>query len=128
MADFNTTVSETLRVFGVAPSDKWNQYNWNAFVWGEGTNKVTANPTVAITAGSISPSDAVAVQPQIGVMETLTLAGAPASEVLQDSAGYTYVFPSNADDGEERDPVSWSSAAAGSNSWTSGTVTSTTWS
>ncbi len=128
MTDFSTMVVESIRCFGVQPSDKWNQYNWNAFLWGEGTNQVLASETVLI-AETENLSDAIT---QIGIAkviaETLASTGSPTSEVLRDGAGYLYVFPNNATNGEDRDPVTWTSSTVSTASYTCQAAASTTWS
>lgn len=37
MADATMVIANAFNLFGLAPSDLWNAYNWNAFKWGEGT-------------------------------------------------------------------------------------------
>lgn len=59
---------------------------------------------------------------------TLAPASETSSEELTDGSGWHYIFPSNADDAEDRDEPSWASGATASGSWTSQTVTATTWS
>lgn len=129
MTAFNITISERLNLFGGAPSDKWSEYNWNAFLWGEGTNKTLASAQILLT-DSQPLTDALTTETQFNrtVSETLAVAGAPSSEVLRDGAGYVYVFPSNATDGEARDPVDWTSGTTAQGSWTSQTAGSTPWS
>jgi hypothetical protein len=127
MADFDITISESLRLFGVAPADKWNEYNWNAFLWGEGTNKIVTESEVPI-ADSLVLTGAVATEAEIMFAELLALSCGPTSEVLLDGNGYYYVFTDGATNGEDRDPVAWSSASAGSGSWTSQAVSTTSWS
>jgi hypothetical protein len=129
MANYNVTVVESLRLFGVQPSDKWQEYNWNAFLWGEGTNAVLASASPVIAESQAFSDDlTTAAQFNRTVDESLALSGAPSSEVLRDGNGYIYVFPSDATDGEDRDPVDWSSNATGSGAWSSQAAASTTWS
>lgn len=130
MTNFNVTVAERLNLFGVAPSDKWNEANWAAFIWGEGTNKVLVRYVALLGNDQITATDTLSASAQFNrtVSETIPLEGAPSSEVLTDGSGYAHVFPSGATDGEDRDPVSWSSGAAGSGSWTSQAAASTSWS
>jgi hypothetical protein len=128
VANHTQTVSESLRFFGVAPSNKWNEYNWNAFLWGEGTNKVPVDVQALLNSDTITFTDfEFLVQAKV-IGESLSLAADPSSEFLTDGSGYTYVFPSDATDGEARDPVSWASAATGSGSWTSQAAATTSWS
>jgi hypothetical protein len=129
MADYNVTVVESLRLFGVQPSDKWQQYNWNAFLWGEGTNAVLASASPLIAESQSFTDDlTTAAEFNRQVDEAITLSGAPSSEVLRDGNGYVYVFPSAASDGEDRDPVDWASGTTASATWSSQAAASTTWS
>ncbi len=127
MASHAITISESLRLFGVAPADKWNEYNWNAFLWGQGTNKVPVD-VVTLRSETLTATDALSIQAEATFVELLTVSAGPTSEVLTDGSGYYYVFTDGATDGEDRDPVSWSSSTAGSASWTSQAVTTTSWS
>lgn len=129
MADYNVTISETLRLFGVQPSDKWAEYNWSAFLWGEGTNKVLASALSVVSESQTFTDDlTTAAEFNRQVDEALTLSGAPSSEVLRDGNGYVYVFPSAASDGEDRDPVDWASGTTAPGTWSSQAAASTTWS
>jgi hypothetical protein len=128
VASFTTTVSESIRCFGVKPSNKWNEYNWNAFLWGEGTNQVLASETKLI-AETASLADALAqVKVETAISESFSLGGSPSSETLRDGAGYYYVFSNNTTNGEERDPVSWTSTSVSTTSFMCQTAGSTTWS
>ena len=127
MTDHSITVANSLNLFGVAPSDKWNAYAWNAFLWGEGTADLGV-AVVHLISNSLTLSDAYGKGVTKLVSETLSVTGDMSSEVLFDAEGYRYVFPDRTTEGEERDFSTWTSGTAASATWTSGTVTSTTWS
>jgi hypothetical protein len=127
MAEFNATVSETLRVFGVAPSNKWGDYAWNAFLWGEGTAQV---PVYVFTGVSESQSSGDSTDSTVFVVVS---EGCSPSLVLEhvnvlDEQGYYHVFPDRTTDGEGRDTPSWSSGAVTSASWTRASLSAPTWS
>lgn len=129
MADYNVTVSETLALFGVQPTNKWSEYNWNAFLWGEGNNAVLASAELLISeTQAIADSETTATDFNRTVEETVSVSGSPSSEVLRDGNGYLYVFPNDATNGEDRDPVTWASSATAPGTWSSQAAASTTWS
>ena len=127
MAALTITVTSTVRCFGVAPSNKWNAYNWNAFIWGEGTADLPVVFGKLITNAQASDT-ALTKQPYKLISESISSSGETSSERLRDGAGYSYVFPNNTTDAEERDIPSWAAGAAGSTSWSSQAVTTTAWS
>lgn len=75
-----------------------------------------------------APTSEIGKAASIGIDLSITPTEDMASEVLSDSAGYTYVFPSNATNLEDRDDPTWSSGTASSAGWTSASVAATTWS
>ena len=129
MTDFTKTVTNSINCFGGAPSNKWNAYNWNAFLWGEGTADVTV--TIGKTFGnSLTPSSTFSES--INAFKTLSNSLSPtfgiSSEYLIDGQGYSYVFIPNVTNGYQRVTVTYSSGVAASSTWSSGTAASTTWS
>lgn len=129
MADFTITISNSVNTFGPAPSSKWNAWAWNAFRWGEGTHDLTVAFDKVI-GNSLVPTDAFSAETAfvVSIANTLAPTADMGSEQLADAAGYTYIFPSNASDAENRDIPDWTSGTAGSPSWSSGTAGSTSWS
>lgn len=127
MADFNITISNSLNLFGPAPSNKWNAYLWNAFLWGEGTADL-AVAVGKIISNALALSDALAKSAVHVISESIGVTGDMGSEYLTDAAGYTHVFPSDVTNAEDRDFPDWSSGAAGSPAWATSTAGSTTWS
>ncbi len=146
MADHTKNVSNTVRIFGGGGASLWNAYNWNAFNWGEGTlefvqsvqkvvqNSAVSTSTVAkevlhyLDAQTVSLTDQYVKSPTILVSNSQSIAIDPTDETLQDGAGYTYIFTSNASNNEDRDPTTWTSASVSATSWSTVTVGSTTWS
>src|SRR3990167_3845174 len=100
MAELETTISENINVFGVAPSNKWNEYNWGAFLWGEGTNKVKTEDDARISDSNTGLSDAIKGNPDARLSDAVSPTSDLSSETLQDSEGYFYVFQSNTTQGE----------------------------
>ena len=127
MANLSQTVTNSLNLFGVAPSDKWNAYAWNAFKWGEGTQDLGVHIIHAIT-NSITPDTTVIFSVTKLLSNTLTVTEDMSSERLTDSEGYAYVFPDNTTELEGRDFTTWTAGTSGSATWTSGTTAVTTWS
>lgn len=128
MAAYSIAISNSLRVWGPAESDKWNDYAWNAFIWGEGTAGTvqTASKVLSETT-TFTDSLSLVAGFYLSVTNTLSPTSDMGSERLY-SGDYQRVFPGNTTEGESRVSSSWASGTAGSSTWTSGTVSSTTWS
>lgn len=127
MADFTKNISNTVNVFGMSPTSLWGDYNWNAFKWGEGTQSLAVNVTHLISE-SITPDDAIINATNHLISESISLAGDLDSETLGDGSGYSYIFPSNTSDGEDRAFTSFACGSAQGSSWTCAVVGSTSWS
>lgn len=128
MAAYSITIANSLRVWGPAESDKWNDYNWNAFVWGEGTaGSVQTVGKVLSETATFTDSLSLVAGFYFSISNTLLPTSDMGSEQVS-SGDYQRVYPSNTTEGESRISSTWSAGAAGSSTWTSGTATSTTWS
>lgn len=127
MANFNITISNSLNFFGPAPSNKWNQYNWNSFLWGEGTTDLAVSAVKVIT-NDLAPTDAVAKSAHRVFAEELFATADMGSETLRDGEGYYYNFPDRTTEAEDRDFPDWSQQSASSTSWASQAAASTSWS
>lgn len=127
MTVFTKTITNSLNLFGPAPSDKWQAYNWNAFKWGEGTAPMVKNPRKVLVA-SITLTDAF-TKSQI---RTISNSLAPTTEItlenLTDGAGYYHLFPGGVTDGLDRVATSWGSGSTSGPSWVASSTTATTWS
>jgi enolase len=107
MADLTQTISNTLNIFAGGPSSKWNEHNWNAFVWGEGTvgmltqaGKVIGND-LTLT-GALSNFGIIKF-----IANGLTLTAVPEVINLSTGNGWLYVVPSNTTDFEDRTITDW---------------------
>ena len=144
MTDYTQTVVNYLDVQGQDSANLWNSVTWNSFKWASVqdiivlvekplANSITGSMSLTFDiAKLISESQAsdTSVFSSLGrtIGLALTASGDLSSQVLEDSDGWTYNFPSGADDGEERDFTTWTEATAQSSTWTSGTAQTTTWS
>lgn len=129
MANLTITITNSIRCFGPAPSDKWNAYNWNAFKYGEGTVDLAVNVGKFLS-NSITTDNALTIVTNINkvITNTIAMTSENASEGLKDSDGFSYVFVSNTTNGESRSFSTWASGTANAPTWASGTAGSTTWS
>jgi hypothetical protein len=146
MTAYSITVSSPMRFLGLAPTDKWNAYAWNAFKWGEGTAPIDWDFTHVISS-SFSPLSAMAFNVVHLISNDLTFSAGDAenitayvsggvfvmtsettSEVLRDGQGYLYVFPDRVTDGENRSFTSWTSGTTTSVTWSTAAAAATTWS
>ncbi len=55
MTAFSKTVTNSLNFFG-CPSDKWQAFNWNAFIWGSGTADLPVQVRHLVT-NALSPTE-----------------------------------------------------------------------
>jgi hypothetical protein len=127
MAEFIASVTETVRVFGVAPSNKWGDYAWSAFLWGEGTAQVPVYVFTGVSESQAS-SDSIDATAFVVISETFSPQGAIEHVNVLDEQGYYHVFPDRTTDGEARDQPSWASASSASVTWTRATSSAPTWS
>ncbi len=145
MTQFNATVTERVNVFGLGPSDKWNEYNWNAFKWGYGTNGIpTVIGTIVSATATITPTAPLAPGLQIAESESATggVGLAPAINISEsesptsglehvnklDVTGDYYVFPDRTTDGEAAATPTWVRGSRSTPTWTSAVVSATSWS
>ena len=120
------TVTNSVNLFGIAPSNKWNDYNWNAFLWGEGTADLITETTKVL--GNTITGDTVVIKEIDHVLgDTLTLTEDITHRYVLDGAYYR-VYTSDTTDIEGEDTVSWSSSTATAPTWASATAASTSWS
>lgn len=129
MADFTITVSNSLNLFGPAPSNKWNAHLWGAFRWGEGTTDLQVD-VVKLLGNALTIADSLTLQSAVflTVSNSLSLSSNPSNEGLSDGAGYSYVFTGNVTNAENRVETSYSQGSAGAQSYAAGTPPSTNWS
>lgn len=129
MADLTITISESLNVFGPAPSNKWNEYNWNAFFYGEGNNAIAVSYEF-LNSETLTPSDAFTTVSdfEYSFSETLTPSEAVSGERLSDPDGYSYIFTGGTTNAASATVAPYTSGTFGTGTWTSSTVTTTTWS
>ena len=133
MADFTKTVSNTLNVFGPAPSTKWGTgtpytMTWGTSKWGEGTEDLVVLPGKFI-GNSLAPTSEISSKDFFHLVDMGSLS--PTSETVTEtlSSGiWDYVFVSNTSDADDRSFASWTDDTSASTSWTDDTSPSTTWS
>lgn len=128
MADLSISISNSLNCFGGAPTNKWNAFEWGDFLWGEGTADMLQMVVKVLPGDALSLTGAVTAKSLTHrLAETLQPSGDMTSELLSDGAGYTYLSPDRAADGEARDPVDWTEAQDQQAGWTEGAEPSTDW-
>lgn len=150
MADYNVTINNSVNTFGPAPSNLWNAYNWNSFLWGEGTSDLAVYVNLIVNTSSfsldsaitqywgfyISISDASLVPTSsvdiyfatgITISETLSPTADMYAETLGDGSGYNYVFGVSTN-AENRPPSTYTEASDPSTTWVAASAATTTWS
>lgn len=109
MADFTKTVSNRVEMFGMAPANYFNEYNWNEFYWGYKNHNVVTN-TRKVLSNSIS------------------FAEDSASIYLRNRAGYYYNFVDRVTNAHSRSNADWTQVTDSSTAWTEVTPSSAaTW-
>lgn len=127
MADFTITILNSINTFA-GITNKWNEWNWGFFKWGEGTADLPV-AVVKLISETLTPSDAlVQLAPDKLISETLSPTGDLSSEVLTDGSGYSYIFVSGVQNAESRSIVSYTSGSDPSVSWASHVSASSIWS
>jgi hypothetical protein len=127
MVALNITITNRLNVFGPAPSNKWADYLWNSFNWGEGTADLQAFVLKTLS-NSIAPDSSASLGLVHPISNSLAPTTAMGSERLKDGSGYDYVFPDDTTEGEDRDFPTWTEPGAAASTWTPATDPSTSWS
>lgn len=144
------TMSSTIRTFGGAPTDKWADYNWNAFKWGEGTDTIgrtivqeVATAALAVTpaatanwrfvhllspAESVSLADTFGFNFRIACSNTVTPTNALEHAYVQDPNDYFRVFPEGVTDLTLRSTPTWVEGASTAAAWSTATAGTTVWS
>lgn len=127
MANHSITIENSIGVFGPAPSNKWGDYNWNAFTWGEGNEDLPVWVVTQYTANAIALSMAIYTRVTKFIGQTLTVAADMGSEVLK-NGDWTYNFTDRATDAEDRDTATWTGDPEESTTWTEDAEENTEWS
>ena len=128
MADFAISFSNSVNVFGLAPSTKWNEFQWGVGKWGQGTVDLSKQVEKILDANILASTDTHSneVEKNIGDSESVTMEMTDTK--LTDSNGYSYVFPGGTTDAEDQTRTTWSEVSFTNPTWTSGTVRGTSWS
>lgn len=132
MANLSISISNRINTFGPAETSKWGTMLWSATgagMWGEGVNHLLFI-VGKLSAETVTVSEVFEFSVRFGMSlaESITVLSENEDLILTDGTGYSYIFPSNTSDGAEQDTPVYTSGAAASGTWTSGTVTSTSWS
>lgn len=129
MADFTITISNRIDLFG-GIDDKWGQFDWGAFLWGEGTADLPCGVEHVISE-TLGFSDAITeleAQRNQSIFEELVIDGDSNDQELFDQAGYNYVFPSGTINRDTSVVTSYTVGTAPTDTWTSGVSGGTVWS
>jgi hypothetical protein len=127
LADLSISLSESINVFGLAPSTKWNEFSWGSGKWGEGTNGIFKQVGKYIT-DSEAATDSVSKSTGKYIADSETVTMVETNTELRDGSGYSYVFPGGASDAEEQVITDFTRQSNGSTAWTKQSNGSTSWS
>lgn len=126
MTAYSMTVTNSVNMFGIAPPNMWNDYQWGAFLWGEGTADLITR-TTKVLANSVAGASAVYKTPMHVISNSLTPSADMGAEYVRQGS-YYHVFPDRTTDAESRDTPTWTAASSTAPTWTSAAAGSTTWS
>lgn len=140
-----TLKSQSIRHFGPSPSTRWNSFKWTTAAagpgngtWGmksaacQGTASIKKNIFRTLSHSSMSVGiscPASSIFKTIGKVHShsLTVAYANSDKRMTDGRGYFYVFPDRTTNIENEFFESFTCAPLASTTYTSGTVSTTTW-
>lgn len=133
MADFTKTLTNSVNLFALSPSTKWGQsfgapYTmvWGTTKWGYGSfDQIFA--IGKLISNSISPDTALQLNTTKVLSNDISIQSDLSSEELRNGS-WSYVFPSNTTDGEDRYFPTWTDSTASTTSFSCGSVSTTTWS
>lgn len=132
MADFTKTITNSINVFGPAPSSKWGNYNWgaapgaNVLIWGEGSADLSNSVGKALS-NSFTISDSLNKNPNRVIANSVIPSFETEYESLADSNGYNYVFVRPTINAELRN-ISTYATVSTSTSWSCAAVSLSSWS
>jgi hypothetical protein len=133
VADHVISISNSLNLFGPAPSTKWGEgspytMTWGTSKWGEGTEDLIVSVEKYL-GNEITASDAYFKEAAHAVnFGEISSTFEMSSESLLDGSGYYYVFRKPSTDAENQVITTYASGSVASVTWTSGTVSATSWS
>lgn len=132
MPTFTKTITNSVNLFGLNPSNKWGQavlpytMTWGTTKWGEGTYPQIFS-IIKYASNSVSPSTVIVKSAKKVIENSFSVLSDPSSEQL--SVGvWNVVFASDTTDAENRDFPTWAQSASVSVSFTCAAAGSTTWS
>lgn len=125
--DYSITVSNNLKCFGGSPSNKWGDYDWGAFLWGEGTAVMLRAATKPIVNTQAIASE-TSKKPTRKFSNTIEPNSDMTELVIKDGSGYSYVFPDNTTDGDDQYTPDWSVLDDPSSGWAETALPSDDWS
>lgn len=128
MTAYTKTIENTVDILGPGPTSLWNAYNWNAFLWGAGTEDLPTTAYHELDNGGLTPDSSTILMTTKVISELVTPSSDPVSEQLFDSHGWNHVFLGQTIEGEDREFTSWGSDTRDSETWTTVTPATTTWS
>ncbi len=133
MANFTITISNSMRTFGPAPSDKWGvgaiyTFTWGVSKWGEGTEGLTKDyekphaETLTLAGATLTFDTAKRLSAQ-----TLSLLSETYSETLQTANGYYYTFIKPTSEAEQRNISTYTKITPVTPTYSSGSTAGTVW-
>lgn len=128
MSALTISFSDSIRVFGLAPSTKWGAFTWGTDKWGEGSPNGIQKSFGKYVQNDQASSDSSSKSVRKYVCSTQSTTAEMTDTKLTDGNGYSYVFPGGVTDAEERIDSTYTEVNGTSATWTEVTQSTTPWS
>lgn len=132
MADYTKTITNSVNLFGLNPSNKWGSavfpytMTWGTTKWGEGSFPEIFS-IIKYASSSISPDTVIVKSSRKVIENSMIVSSDPSSEKLMTGV-WNVVFASDTIEAENRDFPTWTQSSSVSVSFTCAAAGSTTWS
>ena len=128
MANFTITITNSISAFGPAPSMRWGVDQWGT-LWGAGTQDTVVSAEKMVTNAIASDST---ISLMMNFYRTFSHAVSFSEDIsiesIQDTQGYSLLFPGGVSNAHNRVASTYSVAAATTSTYISSAAGSTVWS
>lgn len=127
MADFTTSVSDNLNLFGLEVTTKWGSATWGTHKWAVGAPLLNILTLETGFSESVTHSDAYGNDYTIVDNNNLASTFEGTREELLTGNGYNYVFPGPSINEESDHEPTWTAGSSTDPTWTSGVTAGGSW-
>lgn len=109
MANLTNTVTNSLSLYGIKPTNRWNVMQWESNKWGSGDQDLKQAMTKSLGESLVSTSAVGKFQTK-RINETISVDSDASNMLLIDRNGWLRVFPKPTTDSDKRANTVWSEA------------------